>query len=409
METTVNANHLSVAVHRFPAIGHSRQPSRLNRFRSAAPRTRCSISSKKSNYQDRQSYAKPSRLLPTKELRLPTDDSLKKLFSFTDECHSVYTVKLRTSNLYGSSLSDTNAGVLVCLIDENGYSILHRLSAYEAEASTIQPNSDNVSDAIHFQRGSVDEFTFYGPKLGKIEAIWIGVDSGQWRLGGVNLTLIHARKDTSEQNEEDRNPFFGLRYDFETDDDEFLLGEGSENSMVELRPSSVTELSLSGSSASMTSEVTQSMSLQSNEESMKAYADLKLSLLLYDSIIIFSGTAIASFLADDEAAFAFLFGGISGFLYLLLLQRSVDGLPSPASASSETKGNFEQMFEGFRSPVSGLAFVIGLTILALKYGSNDPQLSLTPKDLLVGLMGFLTCKVAVLLAAFKPMPIRWNK
>ncbi|KAL9676926.1 hypothetical protein QQ045_005148 [Rhodiola kirilowii] len=407
METTVNANHLSAAVHRFPAIGQSRQPSRLKRFRSAAPRTRCSISSKKSNYQDLQSYAKPSRLFPTKELRLPTDDSLKKLFSFTDECHSVYTVKLRTSNLYGSSLSDTNAGVLVCLIDENGYSVLHRLSAYEAEASTIQPNSDNVSDAIHFQRGSVDEFTFYGPKLGKIEAIWIGVDSGQWRLGGVNLTLIHARKDTSEQNEEDRNPFFGLRYDFETD--EFLLGEGSENSMVELRPSSVTELSLSDSSASMTSEVTQSMSLQSNEESMKAYADLKLSLLLYDSILIFSGTAIASFLAGDEAAFAFLFGGISGFLYLLLLQRSVDGLPSPASASSETKGNFEQMFEGFRSPVSGLAFVIGLTILALKYGSNDPQLSLTPKDLLVGLMGFLTCKVAVLLAAFKPMPIRWNK
>ncbi|CAM8964568.1 unnamed protein product [Rhodiola kirilowii] len=383
METTVNANHLSVAVHRFPAIGQSRQPSRLNRFRSAAPRTRCSISSKKSNYQDLQSYAKPSRLFPTKELRLPTDDSLKKLFSFTDECHSVYTVKLRTSNLYGSSLSDTNAGVLVCLIDENGYSVLHRLSAYEAEASTIQPNSDNVSDAIHFQRGSVDEFTFYGPKLGKIEAVWIGVESGQWRLGGVNLTLIHGRKGTNEENEEDRTPFIGLRYDFETE--EFLLGEGSENSMVELRPSSVTELSLSDLAASMTAEVTQSMSLQSNEETT------------------------ASCLAGDEAAFAFLFGGISGFLYILLLQKSVDGLPSPASASSETKGNFEQMFEGFRSPVSGLAFVIGLTIVALKYGLNDPQLSLTPKDLLVGLMGFLTCKVAVFLAAFKPMPIRWNK
>ncbi|CAM9004218.1 unnamed protein product [Rhodiola kirilowii] len=383
METTVNANHLSVAVHRFPAIGQSRQPSRLNRFRSAAPRTRCSISSKKSNYQDLQSYAKPSRLFPTKELRLPTDDSLKKLFSFTDECHSVYTVKLRTSNLYGSSLSDTNAGVLVCLIDENGYSVLHRLSAYEAEASTIQPNSDNVSDAIHFQRGSVDEFTFYGPKLGKIEAVWIGVESGQWRLGGVNLTLIHGRKGTNEENEEDRTPFIGLRYDFEIE--EFLLGEGSENSMVELRPSSVTELSLSDLAASMTAEVTQSMSLQSNEETT------------------------ASCLAGDEAAFAFLFGGISGFLYILLLQKSVDGLPSPASASSETKGNFEQMFEGFRSPVSGLAFVIGLTIVALKYGLNDPQLSLTPKDLLVGLMGFLTCKVAVFLAAFKPMPIRWNK
>lgn len=231
--------------------------------------------------------------------------------------------------------------------------------------------------------------------------------TGQWRLGGVNLTLINGRTGTNEEISHDIVLLNGLRYDFEVE--EYLLGEGGENSMIELRPKSVTKLSVSDSSTLPTTEITQSMSLQSNEESMKAYTDLKLSLLLYDSALIFCGTAIANFSTGDEAAFAFLFGGISGFLYLLLLQRSVDGLPSPSSLSPETKGNFEQMFEGFKSPVSGLTLIIGITVLVLKYGSSSPELSLTPKDLLVGLMGFLTCKIAVVLAAFKPLPIRSTK
>lgn len=402
------AKPLLPAAHLSPAIRHLRNSNNSNRFGFAETRSHRCIFSKKSNYQDLDNYAKPSRLMPAKELRLPTDSLLEKLASYTDDCHSVYTVTLCTSNIYGSSLSDTNAGVLVCIIDENGYSILHRLSAYEeVNDSRLQSTGDSVSEAIHFQRGSVDVFTFYGPKLGKIKAVWIGLESGQWRLGGVNLTLICGRTDAYEENNEDKIPFICLRYDFEVE--ECLLGEGSENSMVEFRPSSVKELSISDSSALLTTNVSESMSLKSNEESMMAYADLKLSLLLYDSILIFSGTAIASFLTGDEAAFAFLFGGISGFLYLLLLQRSVDGLPTPASSSPEVKGNFEQMFEGFRSPVSGLALAIGFTVLALKYGSSDPQLQLTPKDVLVGLVGFLTCKVAVVLAAFKPLPLRSNK
>uniref|UniRef100_A0A7N0UHB4 DUF7755 domain-containing protein n=1 Tax=Kalanchoe fedtschenkoi TaxID=63787 RepID=A0A7N0UHB4_KALFE len=178
METTINGKQLSAAARCFPAIAHSRAPHRLKRFRSAAPRVPCRLASKKSNYQDLGSYVKPSWLLPVKEQRLSTDVSLDKLFSYIHENQSKYTVKLRTNNLYGSALSDTNAGVLVCLIDENGNSILHRLSAYEEVVHTKQSEPDNVSEVIHFQRGSVDEFTFYGPKLGKIIAVWIGVESG---------------------------------------------------------------------------------------------------------------------------------------------------------------------------------------------------------------------------------------
>ena len=35
-----------------------------------------------------------------------------------------------------------------------------------------------VSETLHFQRGSVDEFTFEGPKLGKVVAIWVSLESG---------------------------------------------------------------------------------------------------------------------------------------------------------------------------------------------------------------------------------------
>lgn len=87
---------------------------------------------------------------------------------------SLYKVKLGTSNFSASSLTDMNAGVLLCLIDENGDSILQRLPA-----SLVRQHSvDSENDLLHFQRGSVDEFTFDGPKLGRIEAIWIGLESG---------------------------------------------------------------------------------------------------------------------------------------------------------------------------------------------------------------------------------------
>ena len=45
-------------------------------------------------------------------------------------------------------------------------------------------------------------------------------------------------------------------------------------------------------------------------------------------MLIFVGTQIASLSGGEKAGFAFLASGIGGFLYLLLLQRSVDELPS---------------------------------------------------------------------------------
>ena len=73
-------------------------------------------------------------------------------------------------------LSDLNAAV--CLIDENGDSILQRIPASLIREHSNQLEDNVVSDVLYFQRG--DEFIFEGPNLGKIEALWIGVESGSY-------------------------------------------------------------------------------------------------------------------------------------------------------------------------------------------------------------------------------------
>ncbi|THG18481.1 hypothetical protein TEA_022269 [Camellia sinensis var. sinensis] len=129
---------------------------------------------------DFQSYAKPSRLLLATEPEVCADSSLEKILtSFKVRgCKCLYKVKLHTSNIYGSGLSDLNVGILLCLIDENGDSILQRIPASMIKEHSNQLEDKIVSDVLHYQRGSVGEFAFEGPKLGQVEALWISLESG---------------------------------------------------------------------------------------------------------------------------------------------------------------------------------------------------------------------------------------
>ena len=220
----------------------------------------------------------------------------------------------------------------------------------------------------------------------------------------MSLTVICICETPTEDTNEKESRYSGFCYDFNVED--ILLGEGSDVSMVELRPCLVTEFSGLDSFALLSSRnIPQSDSLASqgisNEESMREYSDLKLSLLLYDTMLIFVGTQIASLSGGEKAGFAFLAGGIGGFVYLLLLQRSVDELPS---SSERNPSKREGIFGHYKGPLSSLA--LAFSILGVKYySSGDVPLELTPREVVVGMMGFLVCKVAVILAAFKPMAI----
>lgn len=229
--------------------------------------------------------------------------------------------------------------------------------------------------------------------------------SGQWRICGINLITTCRRL---EENGGKEAPYIGYEYKFKVEDT--LLGEGSDLSMVELRPCLITEFS-GDNLALLNKYLPEPKSVAtdgiSKEESMREYADLKFSLLFYDTLLVLSGSSITSFSAGENAAFGFLTGGIIGFLYLLLLQRSVDGLPAPGSNSVDDKGKLDQLLGRIKRPASlVLAFIFA--VIAVKYGSEGGAagaVDLTPKELMFGMLGFLSCKVAVVLAAFKSVPM----
>ncbi|KAL4591334.1 hypothetical protein LXL04_004292 [Taraxacum kok-saghyz] len=341
-----------------------------------------------STTSDFQGYAKPVRLLPAHEVKPTTDSSLESLVtSFKeDELQTLYTLTIQTSNYYGSGLTNSNAGILLCLVDENGDSILQRISA----TSNTHSKDNDPSDLLHFTRGAINHFTFQGPAIRKLEALWIGLESGQWRPAGVRIICW------SQSNQNNNNPYGIFQYDFITDD--ILLGDENDISMVELRPNLVTNLS--GNNLTLNQTFTQP-SFQSNEESMKEYTDLKFSLLLYDALLIITGSTVSSFFGGENGGLAFLTGGIGGFLYLLLLQRSVDELASPVLTRT---GGLDEMFGRFKGQVAVLVLALGVAVVVVKLGSGDGSVVLTPKDVVVGMIGFLSSKVAVVLAAFKPLP-----
>ncbi|KAF5930072.1 hypothetical protein HYC85_030945 [Camellia sinensis] len=270
---------------------------------------------------DFQSYAKPSRLLLATEPEVCADSSLEKILtSFKVRgCKCLYKVKLHTSNIYGSGLSDLNVGILLCLIDENGDSILQRIPASMIKEHSNQLEDKIVSDVLHYQRGSVGEFAFEGPKLGQVEALWISLESGQWRLGDVSLIVTFLYQPTSRENGGKEIQYIGFEYRFEVEDT--FLCEGSDISIPKLRPCLVREFSWDNLTL-LSEYLLQPTSIVSdsgitNEESMREYADLKYSLLLNDSLLVLVGSSIAFFSVGKNAAFAFLGCGIG--LYLLLL------------------------------------------------------------------------------------------
>lgn len=246
----------------------------------------------------------------------------------------------------------------------------------------------------------------FKPRLSN-NTLLLPLRSGQWRLGSVSLMVISREWQPTSPGDGVLPQYTGFQYDFQIEED-VLLGEGSDLSMLELRPSLVTELEGTDPITLFNKGLyDQSLLLQSpeitNEESMREYANLKFSLLFYDVVLIFFGTSVASFSAGENAGFAFLIGGIGGFLYLLLLQRSVDGLPASELITSN-KGGTNALFRGLKGPIATVALAVGFAVFVVRYGSGDDlQVSITPKDLIVGMMGFLASKVSVVLAAFKPI------
>ncbi|KAI0493087.1 hypothetical protein KFK09_027363 [Dendrobium nobile] len=362
--------------------------------------------SRRSLYQDFQEFAKPSHLLPATEVTTYPMHASEDIISSLelDQLSSFYVMELRTSRDFGSCLRDLNAAILLCLIDENGKSILQRISALSLEC--LRKDKDTIiSEYIPFQRGSVDLVTFKGPKLEKIAALWIGLESGSWRVDTVGIKVISASPTTTSLAGEKESSFAGMQYKFEGNS--LPLGDGG-LPVAELRPILVTQMvedDISALSSFDSSRPTQYSDAElSKEGSMREYADLKFSLLLYDIILIIICTTILAVSSIEVNAYSFLAGGIGGFLYLLLLQRSVDGLSVPLSSAEDVKlEDSLQSYGGLKKPAMSLAFVMAAIVVSSKYWMGATNMVFSPAELFAGVAGFLTCKIAVVLAAFKPI------
>ncbi|XP_020168710.1 uncharacterized protein [Aegilops tauschii subsp. strangulata] len=409
----VCASHPAPSVHSeflsgWLSLNSSRMPYHLSstgrNFRKQNRHQLAITFAKSSSLEDLVASVKPSRLLPTVEPKtFPNsvpDEILSKLI--LEESDAFYILELCTSRELSSSLLDKNSAILICLIDVDSDSLLERVPAIYGD----QPShGTKASQFLPFQSGAVDIITFKGPKLQTIKEIWIGLESGSWRLDGLSLKVIHGALNTPKDLEGTLElKFSGLQFTF--DKLGVLLAEDGA-SVVEARPTAVTDLS--GISISdlqegqLSSAKTTSSIKELKEDGLREYADLKQSLLLYDISIVITGFSAFTLASNDGAAYSFLVGGIGGLLYLLLLQRSVDGLPAISSPSEASSSEPTMNFSGVRRPWLILSIVMVAGAVALKYGAGGDNFELTPTELFVGTAGFLANKVAVLLAAFKPL------
>ncbi|XP_031473892.1 uncharacterized protein LOC116246259 [Nymphaea colorata] len=378
-------------------------PANRSRFCASSSR------SSSSKFQDFGGFAQPLFLLPAEEANIcPCSSAESPSKVGLDESHSLYSVQLHTSSYLNSGL-DVSASLLICLIGENGDSILQRILSMPSVNSNRLEEMD-TADRVCFQRGSVDHLTFRGPQLSKLQALWVGVDSGSWRFRGVSLAVTSPKESQSSSEEESSNLCGGIRYEF--GDMDIFLGETEEMTMVELRPCHISELSsvnpfdLSSIHLPISSALPESKI--SLEDGLREYRDLKLSMLLYDLVLVLGGTYIMFTLpTGDRTASNFLIGGGCGFLYLFLLQRTVDRI---CASSSVMNGNSPFGLESLwrmllkaKEPLPVLAVGLVSTFLALKYFLVNNSMLLTPQELFALASGFFICKLAVVLAAFRPI------
>lgn len=69
---------------------------------------------------------------------------------------------------------------------------------------------------------------------------------------------------------------------------------------------------------------------------------------------------------------------------------------------------FQDEVSGFRGPLTNLSWAIAILILASRYAPGNVAIFLKPAELLSGAAGFLTCKVAAVIAAFRTIPADWR-
>ncbi|KAJ7528289.1 hypothetical protein O6H91_16G092900 [Diphasiastrum complanatum] len=374
----------------------------------------------------------PQLLLPTKNVinfaqsLMPTDTSTEEEFG------SLYVVRLLTSKANASSLSEFNGGILIALIGQNGEAIMERILAIE-HSKTVEEDSHNH---LRFQRGSVDTVKFYGPDVGQLSALWIAPESGTWRLDEAIITVLPCAEQSRnselpskdfnslslsricESNVDSRNfeehmiqtEKGSFRYIFKGEEN--LLGDKTDYPAAELIPSSISEILVGEVSSENALEICQKDlptledTLKQRQIGLQEYMDLKVALITCTVSLVALGTACIAATGAEELAKGFTLGGTGSIIYLFLLQKVVDGLPSAVSSGKASETTVIKSAESWTksilaTPLARLALVTSTVIVLGNLLHGDFMLYFQPQVILAGVAGFFTSKVAIFLVGLR--------
>lgn len=292
---------------------------------------------------------------------------------------TVYTVRLITSFVRGSALSDPNAGVNVCLIGHDGRAVLHRVPPVNDPREALNSMDDICSVAaeevgancvvaasspaptwapgkepaprLRFQEGSRDEVSILAPELGPLAAVMVSPEGGSWALEEVNVS-------SSRTNHIDR---FVCR--------EQLGGRKGEPAayLMPVPPGAVVYGSGQGARI-----LTKEQAAALRCASMSDYKDMKQRLLVATALLTAGGSGIAALASGPAAAVPFALGGCAGLLYQYLLQVGADAAVAsstgaggpPAAAPRADDGPLEISWRGARRALGSGAFRVALLALS---------------------------------------------
>ncbi|KAK9828601.1 hypothetical protein WJX72_000987 [[Myrmecia] bisecta] len=317
--------------------------------------------------------------------------------------NTVYTLRLCTGFGRGAGLTDPLAGVLVCLIGQDGSSCLHRIpplndpetTAAELEeickvadkedganCTAVRRPSKPVAIKQRFQSGSIDEISFLGPELGPLNSIMVAPEGGSWQLDEISVA-------SARTGHMDR---FICRE---------AVGEGNASNAGFLAPVPVDSVVYGSGESAVVLSKEQAAAL--HRMGMLDYSELKSRLNIATSALVVIGTGVAYTVGDWEVALPFAMGGMGGLFYQWSLQQGVDAIPAPAditkrillpSAGARVKRIVgSTTFRFFAVTVAALGLVGALEYASGQQGggTNIDE----ARQVLIGIMGFLMYKLAL--------------
>jgi len=218
--------------------------------------------------------------------------------------------------------------------------------------------------------------------------------AGTWRLEQVSVTMTPC-EDTKK----------GLFHKFNGRD--ILLGDGEDTPAVELKPSQVLECNgpedpaLVKASKDYSPAKTARESARLREASMREYASLKLFLLGSTAGMVGVGTLGLYLLNVPDMAQGFAVGGGVGLVYLFLIQRAVDQLPSGDSQNNSVLKNRK-----VKTPAASFALVVGLALVLTRATQAATVVNLPPQGLLAGVLGFSLPRLLCCWLLLGPLEVR---